>query len=345
MIEPAGGASWQRGLGVAYGAPRGSGAAVRLLVHLLGHGPEPLRGFGVERVGGDPGGVGAGGGRVVGGVFLAVLEVPADHAAEPGRGSHVDAGGRALGERLEGVPPGRAERVELRRVVVAGEVGVGDRPRVQGVDLDPVIAPEPGGGHREQHVRGLGLGVCQRRAVRADAEVRGARDLPETTRAPPAARSAGSSPTASRKWPRWLVANCSSCPSGLRRSSGTAITPALLTRMCSGPARSRINWSTEPRSSRSSRATETAGFPVAARMSAAVRSAAARSRAATTVSAPAEARARAVSTPMPLAAPVTRARRPCRSMPAITSAAVDSKPNEEVTRVVIMRCPLGSCGG
>ena len=41
-------------------------------------------------------------------------------------------------------------------------------------------------------------------------EFRWARELTETTRAPPAARSAGSSPRARRKWPRWLVANCSS---------------------------------------------------------------------------------------------------------------------------------------
>ena len=68
--------------------------AIRLPVHLLGHGPEPVRGFGAERVGGDPGGVGAGRGRVVRGVFLAVLEVAAGHSAEPGRGGHVDAGGR-----------------------------------------------------------------------------------------------------------------------------------------------------------------------------------------------------------------------------------------------------------
>jgi lactate 2-monooxygenase len=156
----------------AYGAIRRvPGCQVRLLVHLLGHGPESFRGFGVERVGGDPGGVGAGSGRVVRDVFLAVLEVPADHAIEPGRGSHVDAGRRALGERLEGVPPGRAERLEFRRVVVAGKVGVGDGPRVQGVDLDPVTAPVPGSGHGEQHVRGLGLSVGQCRVIRAVAEV------------------------------------------------------------------------------------------------------------------------------------------------------------------------------
>lgn len=67
------------------------GRRVRLLVHLLGDGPEPFRGFGVERVGGNPGGVGAGSGRVVGGVFLAVLEVPADNL------KHFKSSGRACG--------------------------------------------------------------------------------------------------------------------------------------------------------------------------------------------------------------------------------------------------------
>ncbi len=62
------------------------------------------------------------------------------------------------------------------------------------------------------------------------------------------------------------------------------------------------------------------------RMSAAARSAVDRSRAAITVSAPALARARAVSTPIPLAAPVTRARRPCRSRPEMTSAALSRSP-------------------
>ena len=54
---------------------------------------------------------------------------------------------------------------------MAGEAGAGDGPRVQGVGLDPVTAPVPGSGHGEQHVRGLGLDVGQRRVVRAAAEV------------------------------------------------------------------------------------------------------------------------------------------------------------------------------
>ena len=43
--------------------------------------------------------------------------------------------------------------------------------------------------------------------------------------------------------------------------------------------------------------------------------------------APAETRARAVSRPMPWLAPVTRAVRPLRSLPATTSMAVDDDPN------------------
>ena len=45
-------------------------------------------------------------------------------------------------------------------------VGVGYGPRVQGVDLDPVIVPVPGRGDGEQHIRGLGLGIGQDRALR-----------------------------------------------------------------------------------------------------------------------------------------------------------------------------------
>ena len=51
--------------------------------------------------------------------------------------------------------------------------------------------------------------------------------------------------------------------------------------------------------------------------------------------APVRASALAVSTPMPEDAPVTMARRPERSMPATTSAAVDWCPNGVVTRGMI----------
>ena len=59
------------------------------------------------------------------------------------------------------------------------------------------------------------------------------------------------------------------------------MTPALLTRMCSGPVQPSVKARTVSRSSRSSRAAVTCSLPVVVTMSAAVRSAAARSRAAT----------------------------------------------------------------
>jgi hypothetical protein len=68
-------------------------------------------------------------------------------------------------------------------------------------------------------------------------------------------------------------------------------------------------------------------LPVLAAMSAAVRCPASVSRTASVTSAPALASARAVSTPIPDEPPVTIARAPQRSIPAITSAAVDSNPN------------------
>jgi hypothetical protein len=42
-----------------------------------------------------------------------------------------------------------------------------------------------------------------------------------------------------------------------------------------------------------------------------------------------------------ISAPVTSARRPCRSRPETTSSAVEEKPNGEVVRVVLMLCPSG----
>src|SRR5258708_4230039 len=68
-------------------------------------------------------------------------------------------------------------------------------------------------------------------------------------------------------------------------------------------------------------------LPVVAVISAAVRSPASVLRRAIVTSAPAPASARAVSIPMPDEPPVTIARLPDRSMPSITSAAVESNPN------------------
>ena len=69
-------------------------------------------------------------------------------------------------------------------------------------------------------------------------------------------------------------------------------------------------------------------------MSAAVRSPASMLRTARVTSAPAAASARAVSTPMPDAPPVTTARRPVRSTPAMTSAAVESAVNGVVILLI-----------
>jgi len=63
---------------------------------------------------------------------------------------------------------------------------------------------------------------------------------------------------------------------------------------------------------------------------------AARSRTARVTSAFALASARAVSAPRPDEPPVTTARRPDRSTPAMTSAAVDSAPNGVVMRSGMM---------
>ena len=82
--------------------------------------------------------------------------------------------------------------------------------------------------------------------------------------------------------------------------------------------------------------TRTRVFPVVAVMSAAVRSPASVLRTASVTSAPAPASALAVSTPIPEVAPVTTARLPDRSIPLTTSAAVESKPNGVLMRVMLL---------
>src|SRR5207248_1827181 len=116
--------------------------------------------------------------------------------------------------------------------------------------------------------------------------------------------------------------------------------PALLTSTCSGPRQPATNAATESRSDRSSRATRTCVLPVLAVMSAAARWPALTSRTARVTSALAAASARAVSTPMPDEPPVTMMRRPVRSIPAMTSAAVACAPNPVVMRWVLMGCDL-----
>ena len=83
---------------------------------------------------------------------------------------------------------------------------------------------------------------------------------------------------------------------------------------------------------------EHAGLPVCSRRSPRRRARpASRSRTARVTSAPAAARARAVSRPIPEAPPVTTARRPVRSTPASTSAAVELAPNGVLMRWVVTR--------
>jgi hypothetical protein len=85
---------------------------------------------------------------------------------------------------------------------------------------------------------------------------------------------------------------------------------------------------------------------VVAVMSAAVRLPASVLRTASVTSAPASARARAVSIPIPDEEPVTIARLPLRSIPASTSAAVDSNPNGVVIRAVVVAVVMAPlCAG
>jgi hypothetical protein len=163
-------------------------------------------------------------------------------------------------------------------------------------------------------------------------ERRWPRELTATMRAAGAAASAPCRPTASAKCPRWLVANCSSQPSAVRRRSGTPMTAALLTSMSSGPSQRATNAATDCGSARSSSDTRTSSLPVVSTMSAATFWPASVSRTASVTAAPALASALAVSMPMPEELPVTIARLPVRSTPATTSAALDSKPNGVVMR-------------
>ncbi len=150
-------------------------------------------------------------------------------------------------------------------------------------------------------------------------------ELTETTRASPRSRapavSASWSPRESLKWPRWLVANCSSRCSEVRNRPGVT-TPALLTSRCSGPSQLCAKPSTEPGSARSSAATCSRWLPVEVVRSWAAAVPASVLRTARVTSAPAQASARAVSRPMPDDAPVTMARTPLRSTSRTTSSDV-----------------------
>ena len=107
--------------------------------------------------------------------------------------------------------------------------------------------------------------------------------------------SASWRPRVSAAWPRWFVANWDSQPAGVLTRSGSAMMPALFTRMCSGPVQSATKAATLSWSARSSRATC---------IGPATSVAAAGLRTARVTSAPALASARAVTRPMPVLAPV-----------------------------------------
>ena len=99
-------------------------------------------------------------------------------------------------------------------------------------------------------------------------------------------------------------------------ASGDAITPALFTRTCSGPFQASAERGDRPAIGEVEIAHVDVGVARRRGDVAAVCSPASRLRTASVTVAPAPASARAVSTPMPDAAPVTMTRRPLRSMPA-----------------------------
>ena len=122
--------------------------------------------------------------------------------------------------------------------------------------------------------------------------------------------------------PRKLLPNCSSNPSAVVIRVGGAITPALLISTSTGlpsAIRASANSATEPRSARSIRRTSSRAPGWAARISSRARSPLATVRTAITTSAPAPARRRTASRPVPLLAPVTTTSLPAWSGTAYTT--------------------------
>ena len=115
-------------------------------------------------------------------------------------------------------------------VDVALQVGADARRACTRVDGDAVAGPAPRAPRRRtarwrswtgrRPPTGRSRGASKWMSSKTTGERRWALELSETIRAPPAAASASCRPVASAKWPRWLVANCSSQPSGVRCSSG-----------------------------------------------------------------------------------------------------------------------------
>src|SRR5581483_4784444 len=119
-----------------------------------------------------------------------------------------------------------------------------------------------------------------------------------------------------------------------------AMIPALLTRISSGPSQLLTNARTECRSDKSSCLTWICWLPVVCLIFSAVCVPASILRTASITSAPDCARARAVSTPMPLEPPVTSARFPRKCIPSMTSIAVVVAPNGVVINSAICLPPF-----
>ncbi len=134
-----------------------------------------------------------------------------------------------------------------------------------------------------------------------------------TTRLSGAASSAGRRWAVHATWPRWFTPNVVSKPSTVTVRERPSI-PALLMHRWIGPKRSQASVAaaaTCVRSPRSRRRTWTSAPGWRPTISARAATARSSFRQARTVVAPAAAKAAAVSSPMPLLAPVTIATRPC----------------------------------
>ena len=122
--------------------------------------------------------------------------------AGPGSGPHPVRAEHQVGPRHAGVGGGRGQRHPLFRgppLQLEGEQQVGEL----GAGIGPLRV-----------VAGLRLTGQRHRPRHSSAAI----DDTVTTRDSPAASSAGSSRPVSAKWPRWLVPNCSSKPSEVRRN-------------------------------------------------------------------------------------------------------------------------------
>ena len=169
---------------------------------------------------------------------------------------------------------------------------------------------------------------CHWRSSRRTGAPLCAAELTTTIRAPRSAICVRSR-NASRKWPRWLVANRTSSPFGEVRVRGLGH-PGVRDQQVDRPG-DRVGERRHRVELAQVESARTRSSPVASGASSrATASPASTSRTPSTTSAPAMARARAVSTPMPDDAPVSTASRPRRSAVRATSSAVVSHPKRLV---------------